>query len=69
MRKEIKRMSQEMNNRVNNKVYSDVWESCSICGRDMSNVNRIYLDIEKDTYICQVCKVKYNIYAVKCAEI
>jgi hypothetical protein len=62
-------MSQEKKNKVNSKVYSDVWESCSICSRNMSNINRIYLEIDSDKYICQVCKKIHNIQAVKCAEI
>jgi len=65
-------MSQEKNNKVNtakNEGYSDVYESCSICGRDMSNPKYIFVEVDSDLYICAICKKKHNIHAVQCAEI
>jgi hypothetical protein len=63
-------MNQEKKvNTVKKNGYSDVYESCFICGRDMTNINRIFITIDTDQYICQVCKKKHNVYAAKCAEI
>jgi transposase-like protein len=67
-------MSQEIrkvkinSNKIHNEGYSDVYESCNICGRNMYKVNHIWVDVD-DHYICAVCKKKHNIQAVKCAEI
>jgi hypothetical protein len=59
-----------MVNQVNNKegcIY--VSEDCQCCGKIMTNERYIFVDVESDLYICELCKIKYNIKAVKCREL
>jgi predicted SprT family Zn-dependent metalloprotease len=48
------------------KDYSDVYESCSICGRNMYKTSQIWVDKETDRYMCRHCVDKYEIEAVRC---
>ena len=48
-------------------IHSDVYESCSECGRDMFRTKDIWLDRETDRYVCRHCKdvlrILINTYA------
>ena len=46
--------------------FSDVYETCQICGKDMDDIDEIFIDVELDQYICKQCKNEYEIEAVKC---
>lgn len=41
-------------------------EICAYCGIHMGNVNEIFVDIERDTYICQECGIKHGVRIVRC---
>lgn len=57
-------MNQE---KVKANTYSEVYESCSECGKNMYRVSQIYVD-KNDRYICRSCKDKYNIMATKALD-
>lgn len=54
---------------VNINTYSDIYESCSICGKNMYKVKDIYVDKASDRYICRHCVDKYEIEVVKCKDL
>ena len=49
-------------------IHSDVYESCSECGRDMFRTKDIWVTTE-DRYICKHCKDRYGIDAVRCVDL
>ena len=46
-----------------------VYEECSICHGELNKVEDIFVDVEKDTYVCKSCKSEYNLIAVPCVEL
>jgi predicted SprT family Zn-dependent metalloprotease len=50
-------------------TYSDVYESCSICGKNMYKTKDIYVDRGSDRYVCGHCKDKYEIEAIRCRDL
>ena len=57
------------NNTYNDsQIESYIYESCSMCGKDMVNIKDIFIDTDKDTYICSECGDKYDLSVVRCAE-
>ena len=55
-------------NTAKNEGYSDVYESCYICGRNMYKVKQIRVD-ENDNYICKRCVKENNIFTIPCADL
>jgi hypothetical protein len=53
--------------RVN--TYSEVYESCSICGKNLYKVKDIYVDRATDRYVCCHCVNTYEIEAVRCRDL
>lgn len=50
-------------------IYSDIYESCSICGKNMYKTSKIWVTRNEDRYICKHCKDKYKIEAVRCGDL
>jgi len=50
-------------------IHSDVYESCSECGRDMFRTKDIWVDEDTDKYICKHCKDRYGINAVMAVDL
>lgn len=46
-----------------------VYESCSICGRDMFSVRDILIDKETDRYVCSKCKMIHKLDTVRCRDL
>lgn len=49
-------------------IHSDIYESCSECGRDMFRTKDIWVT-EEDRYVCKHCKDVLGIDAVRCADL
>ena len=50
-------------------IHSDVYESCSECGRDMFRTKDIWVTVDSDRYVCKHCKDTLGIDAVRCADL
>jgi predicted SprT family Zn-dependent metalloprotease len=50
-------------------TYSDIYESCSICGKNMYKVSQIWVDRATDRYACRHCVDKYEIESVRCRDL
>ena len=56
----------EYNNNFNDEYIN---ESCYYCGEEFIHVEDIFIDAERDIYICEECSIIYNINVIKCKEI
>ena len=43
-------------------------ENCVVCGKELTDIKDIMVDVESDQYICTDCCKYHGIYAVKCME-
>ena len=44
-------------------------ESCFYCGEEFIHIEDIFIDTERDRYICEECSIVYRIDVVRCREI
>jgi len=51
----------------NNNEYIN--ESCYYCGEEFIHIEDIFIDTERDRYICEECSIVYRIDVVRCREI
>lgn len=52
-----------------NKFESYIYEKCTSCGKDMTDIKDIFIDKETDNYVCKDCKNKYSLKVIKCKEL
>jgi predicted SprT family Zn-dependent metalloprotease len=69
MKEKRKRMNQTEIKKIKVNTYSDVYESCSECGRNMYKISQIWVSVESDRYLCKHCIDKYGIDAVRAGDL
>lgn len=56
-------------NSLENQDIDSVFEECNWCGKDMTNPEYIFTDLDSGNYCCGNCSKVWNLNAVECMDI